>query len=810
MSAPKDTPNVVDLQQRQTLASGSDRLGDLLKLVRGISLKRINSLVGTLFENVDDALFDLAERAGSNAIQIEYFDGMREVRKKRQLVERLFQEQATKAFSEFADGISRSIKSEIAPQGAIGLSLVDDIELEESLAVSSMVAKAENRLQRSLYQVNQRLAVIIGGGKVEDANNPIGPAVLGQAFRVAIREFDVNAQVKLIIYKLFDRYVMAALDPVYEEVNVELIRAGVLPQVRHTLPHGARPAASADPAAYARQGAPGPGPHSAPAYDAAGAYDPAAAELQTEIYHTLRSLLANRHDDSGYAATPTAARDGAAGYGLPGLSPTDLLSALTILQNQSMAAQQAKAESAADAAQAVQQIKRELLDQVNRLSDDVRDRRVSSADEDTIDLVGMLFEYILQDRNLPAQMQALLGRLQIPYLKVAILDKHLFAQKAHPARRLLDALAEAGKSWSEESDRDQRLYERIRQAVETVLRDFDDDVGVFERELVTFSDFIGQHRKRAELAEQRAADTTRGREKLQEARRVAAREILTRIDDRNLPPIVHTVLSRPWANYLVLTLLRQGEASDEWRNALRFADEFVWSAQPKTTENDHNRLRALLPQLEKALRHGLATVAYHDSDIKQLMQELGQFYKRVLDGQKVETRSAREVIESNVAAAPVSPEIAPDDAAQTVPVVTAPQSPVEEIVLSSAPVEVATAVAEATDDNDEFVQAVRKLKVGTWIEFADENDHRERAKLSWISPISSKYLFVNRRGLKVCDKTVAALAIEMRRGSAIVLEEVPLFDRALDAIVARLRDASAKTAATEKGPEGPEDISAPE
>ena len=72
-----------------------------------------------------------------------------------------------------------------------------------------MVAKAENRLQRALYQVNQRLSVIIGGGKVEDNNNPIGPAVLGNAFRSAIREFEVNVQVKLIIYKLFDRYVMS-------------------------------------------------------------------------------------------------------------------------------------------------------------------------------------------------------------------------------------------------------------------------------------------------------------------------------------------------------------------------------------------------------------------------------------------------------------------------------------------------------------------------------------------------------------------------------------------------------------------------
>jgi hypothetical protein len=796
MTAANDTPNVVDLQQRQILTVGADRLGDLLKLVRGISLKRINALVGTLFESVDDALFDLAERAGSNAIQTEYFDGMREVRKKRQLVERLFQEQATKAFGEFADGKLKPSKPDASLQAHAGLALVDDVELEESLAVTSMVAKAEGRLSRSLYQVNQRLAVIIGGGKVDGANNPIGPAVLGNAFRIAIREFDVNVQVKLIIYKLFDRYVMAGLDPVYDEVNIELIRAGVLPQVRHLMPHGER--------SQARSAA-GDEAHGASELLQAGQgmpdgsyYDQAAGHLQNEIYHTLRSLLASRHASGGYDAAGMDEHGGSDAPDLPGLTPADLLSALTILQNQTMAAQ-ARVGSAADAVRAVQQIKRELLDQVSRLSDDAKERRVSTADEDTIDLVGMLFEYILQDRNLPTPMQALFGRLQIPYLKVAILDKHLFAQKSHPARRLLDMLAEAGKSWSEESDRDHRLFERIKGSVETVLRDFDEDVGVFERERVSFSDFIEQHRKRAELAEQRAAEATRGREKLQEARRIAAHEILKRIDDRSLPPVVHTVLSRPWANYLVLTLLRHGEASDEWKNALRFADEFVWSAQPKTTESEHTRLRALRPQLDKALRHGLATVAYHESDVRQLMQDLSQFYKRLLDGEKVETKTAKEVIIGNVAplvhAAAPGPASATDTGVTTeaapvsAPTAAAAQSPVEEIMLSSGQPDAEPPV-EIPAEDDEYVRAVRDLRLGSWIEFSDETGSPERAKLSWISPISSKYLFVNRRGLKVCDKTVATLAIEMRRGSAVVLEEVPLFDRALDAIVARLRQAS--------------------
>jgi hypothetical protein len=787
MTASKDTQKVVDLTQRQSNAGGGDRLGDLLKLVRGISQKRINGLVSTLFENVDDALFDLAERAGSNAIQTEYFDGMREVRKKRQLVERVFQEQAAKNFGEFAEGKLKPVKPEVTPQTNAGLSLVDDTELEESLAVTSMVAKAENRLQRSLYQINQRLGVIIGGGKVEDANNPIGPAVLGQSFRTAVRELQVNVQVKLIIYKLFDRYVMAGLEPLYEEVNIELIRAGVLPQIRHVLPQGSRPMPPPSGAHGTMPVGSGmPGSMSAVPY-----YDTASAELQAELYNTLRTLLAGRHGGrigGEYAAGGTA----------QGLNPTELLSALTILQNQSMAAQ-SRADTVADAAHAVQQLKQELLEQVHKLSGETKPHHVSSADEDTIDLVGMLFEFILQDRNLPAQIQALLGRLQIPYLKVAILDRHLFAQKQHPARRLLDALADAGKSWSEESDKDHRLQDRVRQVVEAILSDFDDDVTVFERELASFGGFMEQYHKRAEIAEQRAAEATRGREKLQDARRTAAREILQRIEERNLPPVVHAVLSRPWANYLVLTLLRQGENSDEWKSALRFADEFVWSALPKTNDLERTRLRALLPQLEKALRHGLATVAYHDNDVKQLMQELSQFYQRLLDGEKVEVRTAKEVIAAGASSAmPAAPGAAPA-AEAAAPIAPATQSPVEEIVLNSGTADDPSPEENYAED-DEFLKTAREIKVGNWLEFADEQGNRERAKLSWISPISSKYLFVNRRGLKVCDKTVFALATELRRGSTIVLEEVPLFDRALDAIVARLRTAQAGAAEAAAAP----------
>ncbi|MGA9423218.1 MAG: DUF1631 domain-containing protein, partial [Rhodanobacteraceae bacterium] len=682
MNPPGEAPKVVDLQEHRTAQTeGGDRLGELLRKVRNTAQNRLSGLVSTLFENVDDALFDLAEKAESNAVQTRFFDGMREVRKKRQLVERRFHEQVVRTFAAFAVGELKPVNPEATSSGNARLALVDDRELEESLAVSSMVSKTEGRLSRGLYQVNQRLAVIVGGTRVDNTTNPIGPAMLCQGFRKAVSEFDLAIQVKLIIYKLFDRYVLAGLDALYEDVNGELIRAGVLPQIRHRVPHGSHARAASAEGGSAHPASPGQASDESEARN-----DATTSELQVELYNTVCSLLARRHESPANTQRNPGeyARGVAPGDHDSWLSPTTLLSALNILQGQA----RSHSEPVAGNAEIVLQLKRELYEEARRFDGGTKAARASAADEDTIDLVGMLFEYILQDRNLPAQIQALLGRLQIPYLKVAIVDKHLFAQKSHPARQLLDLLAEAGLGWSEEADADHRLIERIKQSVTAILRNFDDDVSVFESELSAFGEFMDRHRRRSRVAEQRASETARGREKLHAARHTVAREIVQCIGERQLPAVVRAVLARPWANYLVLTLLRNGLGSEEWNNGLHFAAQFVWSALPKKTDSDRARLRELLPWFEETLRHGLITVAYQDNDLIRLMHQLSQLYRQLLGDESVTLGPATQTdgsIEKLGAESPVSAAAESGDTPVNAGVDDMPtiDGAIEEIILAS-------------------------------------------------------------------------------------------------------------------------------
>jgi hypothetical protein len=761
MKDASESSNIVSLSQR--LDPSSERGGALLNTVRDIAGKRLQILINGMFEHVDDALFDLAEKAENNAAQMHYFDGMREVRKRRPMVERSFLSQISRELTDFASSYRNNNGSTNAslPMGSVELSLVADNELEESLAITSMIGKNETRLTRDLFAVNQRLSVIYGGLKIDDATNPVGPAALSQAFRQAMRELNAEMRVKLIIYKLFDRYVLASLDELYQEINAELVRAGVLPQLRHEI---ARPGGAPRAAGASAQAAEAIGAEQVEgtflAEDEAGA--------SSELIQTLRTLFSARRaaPAGGGQRLPAGAMQ------LP--SANELLGALSVLQSQAAISQQmpVNAGNAAELAGEVQQLKEHLLAQIGSLRGE-KPSQVSTIDEDTIDLVGMLFEFILEDRNLPTDMQVLLARLQIPYLKAAILDRKLFAHRQHPARRLLDSLADAAKGWSAESDRDHRLHDKIKSIVDRLLQDFDDDMTIFERLYAELQEFQDISRRRAELAEQRVAESTRGREKLEQARRRAAREILSRIEGHNLPPLIHGILSRAWANYLVLTILRQGEESSEFRDALRFANDFIDSTKPARTLDERRALRQMLPGIERALRRGLANVAFQESDIDRLLAQLHTYYRHQL-GEAVPEAEVQAVEESTSLPIPES---------------------IQPIAESEAELARSEPEPEPVIDTPEM-QMVAELKPGTWLEFVTGPDTIERAKLSWISPMSGRYLFVNRRGLKVADYSPHELAQALASNTARVLESTALFDRALDAIVGRLSQ-PATTQATE-------------
>jgi hypothetical protein len=718
------------------------RLPVVLLQVRDKAAQQLKESLQTLFDNADDTLFEMADRAHNNAEQNVFFEAMRDLRLKRKSIERNFLDKFFEAFLRLGQyEIAEPILSE--PVSFDKLALVHNDDLERTVAIDAMVTKVVSRDGVALSQLTTRLNELIPQ-PLTDETNPLGPTLLCDFFLQAGRNLGVEIKVKLIILKLFEKYALTNADQLYEEANLLLISAGVLPDLK-VLPsrRSTDRSSSTAPATEAQRA------DSAALVQAAEKLDKSVQEVFSALQELLvyvRGNLTPRPDNAAEARP---------------ISSQDLLRLLSHLQQYVP-----RAENPDDF-----DLRAQLEQLIGRVSArSGKFRTVGTIDEDVINLISMLFEFILDDRNLPGSLRALIGRLQIPMLKVAVIDKGFFSRGSHPARRLLNEIASAALGWGgrDDSQRDS-LYTRIDQIVQRLLHDFVDDPAIFTELLVDFLAFTSDERRRSELLEQRTRDAEEGRALAELARQRVQQALNDRLLGRTLPEVVVRLLQEAWSKVLLLTCLKHGEQSAEWAAGLQAMDDLIWSVEPHEEPDARQRLLELVPGLLKSLRDGLSSAAFDPFATSEFFSQLEALHVQAFN------HVARPAGEA-------------DDVAADEPV-DGPtmMAVVEEIVLVAPGEQVISEPSLHLPENDEGLMQVDKLRLGSWVEIQEDEDHKLRCKLAAIVEPSGRYVFVNRTGMKVLEKTRMGLAVEFRRGTIRVLDDSLLFDRALESVLGNLR-----------------------
>lgn len=773
--------------------------GSALQIVgrcRNLATTHLGHLIREMLDNTDDALFKLAEQAEDNRSQGEYFDAMREVRRKRSTMESEYPTQLARLFDSFLRGGAGS-GSKASAKAELELSLVADDELEENLALEGMIAKAARVNESELYGLTRRLAVALDRPKLAEDAHPLAPSALCEAFRNSMKVLEVDLRVRLIIYKLFDKYVVSDLAELYHEVNHDLAERGILPELRARTTAGGSTHGG-------RRGSTGS--------HAAGLPEGADASEGGELLSLIQQL-------AGRGGSPLP----------PGVSlvdPSLVTSALSRMPATLVPASGSVFSSA--------ELKDVVLAAVN--GGDPTGVALNRMDETAIDIVAMLFDFIFDDPALPAPIKELIGRLQIPVLRVAIIDKSFFSRKKHPARRLLNELTRAGIGWTEAEEREDGLRTRIESVVVRLLNDFDNDPAIFEEELNAFQEWCHDQAERAAQREEHSALAAQGREHLRVAKAVAAEAINRVVEDQTLPEPVIRLLRSTWQDLLVLIYLKDGQHGKLWQKALNVASLLVWSLLPKATPAEREQLTDMLPSLLRALQEGMTRMSCSHEEQQSILALLANEHARLvrdpeihLDVQTpseavdghirpdtdtlttlgdsgasgggmpmpdlthgVQPETGAEVPASAMAADPLpQPQSAETDAghydgrsfmarkvAEINQLISDGRFQVyEEVVVGGA---------EHPVDDDVHMAQAREMEEGTWLELQDQDGKPIRAKLSWKSLISGKYFFVNRQGLKVRELTVPGLAAEFRAGRARIIEDVPVFDRAISTLMASL------------------------
>jgi Protein of unknown function (DUF1631) len=387
------------------------------------------------------------------------------------------------------------------------------------------------------------------------------------------------------------------------------------------------------------------------------------------------------------------------------------------------------------------------------------------ADAISVDVIALLFDYIFRDPAIGPSTRALFGRLQVPIVKAALLDRTFFSDPRHPARQLLDHLADAAVGAAHDDAYRAAFEDIARKAIDHVCADFEIDVTVFrdaDRQLVAFGD--RERQKAADGLSQDVAEAMRAEEA--EADRAVVRALLRdRLAGLDVPFEVRSFVETLWADYLALLHKEHGEDSPAWNAALTTLDDMLWSIVTKERTAQKARLTKMIPSLIGGLRTGCKALQVPAERSKSFFESLYQLHMAAIK--------------------PPAPATAEPTAEAKAGATSTANSAAGEVKKSEPRINVHDYVAE--------------MAVGTWLQF-DRSGGVIDARLNWVSPLRAKYIFTTRSRAGAFILTPEELAYQLGSGAArLVVEPVPLWDRAvsaaLDALAARKPAAGAHAAA---------------
>ncbi|HTL25577.1 MAG TPA: DUF1631 family protein [Burkholderiales bacterium] len=753
----------------------------LLEECRNLFCERLRGAIAGMLEKGDESLVEMTTRVQNREAQQTYQETRKVLSAQRRTLETKFYESYLKEFQAHTSKLKDEGQS--FSEIDVSLELVGDDDLAEDLKYKKCAAKLRQFCAEELSALDQRVGVLLGDANLVAEDNPFGPESIGVAYQKACRALDSNAKVRDVLLQLFDDHVVDEVRSIYKDVNALLVKNSILPKIRYGVSKKAA-------------GKPGAKEESEEEEESAEAKTGGAGPSEENFFAMLQSLVAK----AGGAGGPGVGGGGGPGVGggpgggggialPPGaviLQGAELIGSLTRLQQGAVALPEGvSAAAAAGEANVLRELKTSNFG-----------AGLQQMDAATLDIVSMMFDELFDDPKIPVGLKGLIGRLQIPMLKVAIGDKSFFGKKTHPARQLLDTFGEVAVRLATDFNPDSTTYVHLEAIVHHLVSTFQDDVGVFERAREQLVQVIAEHDKQVESATSAESARIEQTENLSAAKTAAQDEVRVRVRAHNLPKPVFDFLVKEWVKHLLVVHAKSGGASAEWKNALEAMDELIWSVEPITTTEERRKLAALVPSLVRRLVAGMQGVRTETPAREHFLGELMKHHTVALDAKKAKDLAVP------APEPPVDAQVANAALDFTAPVTV--QNPygegtVEVVDLDFTPPPPAQPVDEGKRLQAKealmsslAVEPPANMAKGSWVEFRPKEEGAEprTAKVLFVSPKKTRYLFSDRRGKDILELTRAEIVRRLRSGEAVRLEEEPaepLFDRFMNGVMGKLR-----------------------
>ncbi|HTN49605.1 MAG TPA: DUF1631 family protein [Burkholderiaceae bacterium] len=660
------------------------------------------------------------------------------------------------------------------------LSLVDSISVESNTVVERHASKVAGHADLALRDLNLVVAFVLGRSAVRNSENPLGPAVYVRALLRAAEDCELHKEAWDFLLTRYERPLGEELGQIVRQllehfakhgVDVRAIRRSLA--VPKTAASGWQPPGVAGGATSGEwSGAPGT-PRAGPggavsAAEGGPSRQPAAPDEPTQLLGGLLTRLQSNARGSRLPPLPSL-----------GPAPNELLQSIGDLQHESVEDFAETGDFAIMApSRPISAVRGELIAKSTR-----------TVDKLTIELVGMLFDHVMQDKQVPAEIKARLSRLQFPVLKAALMDAAFFASSAHPARKLIDRIAGTSAGWEPYGDDNQKYLKEVERVIAEILKKFETDLSVFEKVYAEFDRFV------SDIAPEESDPVSRAKKALEAAEKHEILTINTTIQVRrafervDLEPYIKEFLLGSWVKVLVAATIRSETQPGFAKSFRDVIHELVWSVQPKASTEDRNKLVKMIPGMVRVLRDGLGLINLSE-------RERDQFFSQLMESHAMAVKPVDQAtyIKSSLLTSELRAKIDGMQLSGVFPVTTVPggirvstglimraaQEHQAEIQMPDP----LTDIARLDPVEDARVQEeIGRWQRGNWFKLWNGMEF-VRVKLRWMSPLRTLFLFAGEHDQKAHVLSSDMLKSYLARKYIEPLESVPLTKRAVDAVVA--------------------------
>jgi len=398
-----------------------------------------------------------------------------------------------------------------------------------------------------------------------------------------------------------------------------------------------------------------------------------------------------------------------------------------------------------------------LLNSMAKLDNVAIPKSMNQIDSRTIDFVEMIFGAFIRDKNISDIIISLLLLLQIPIIKISLLDSKFFNNDNHPARYVLNSIAHLGIGIEDKED---TLYQTMNYIIDQLLHSYDENISSFISAKTSLDRLSDIHKDKFIKTQKHTQHLIA----IEYTQQLVLKELQYFTSNIDIPVKLQPLILSHWSTLMFHRFISYGKDSIEWREVVGILRLLAKSFAPIQTKNDWVALRSIYKGIVNSVRSCLSNTRQNKEKIFVATSNLNNYYFSKLSNSEYYSTQHKEP-EENI------------DKTDFVLFDNLYKNYISDI--EPSPLD-----KQARESERSLLNMPDLIKPNNWFEvFTDYSHPVRRLKLSTIMKQQALLIFVDYMGNKVIEKKLDIFITELKNDQSRLINDHSIFEYALSMVI---------------------------